>query len=246
MTEPLTRGTRVREVDLTGIPPGARARALALEAAELFRAGWTDAPGETRSSRVAAPNPQPRSTAAGPLTAPPREDRPPARVRVDGAAETRVYVRGGAAFFGGRLSLSFPLAPWLVGSVDAGAALGSAHDPLGDISMGLATAGARLLALGGGRSLALGVGPRLDVGAAWYSGNPASPLVSGASDAGPIAALGLDAVVYASMTPAWGLLLDAEGGMGIKSFGATADGRLVADAAGPFLTVRAGLAFFPF
>jgi hypothetical protein len=71
--------------------------------------------------------------------------------------------------------------PFLRVHLEAAALFGTTHDVLGDISLGTATGGVTIALGAFGEGFALEIGPRLEMGAAWGSGQPIDPATRSAS-----------------------------------------------------------------
>jgi hypothetical protein len=126
--------------------------------------------------------------------------------------------------------------------LDGGVLLGGAHDALGDVSLGQATAGGAIL-FTSPRSAPVSarLGPRLELGGAWAGGNPATSSTSSYAGAGFVSAASLLGAFQYRVAGVWRISLELEAGAMIVSLDARADQRRVAGLDGPFFGVTLGL-----
>ncbi len=231
-----------RTVPLDGVATDARARVLALAAAELLRAA--------RALRPSAPEPKaielrvhfdPPASAPPPPPPPP----PPARGFVLGAtAEARVAPLVGSGFFGARFAFAAPIGPVLAFTADAGFGVARAHDVLGDVTSFFAGGAVGLALAAGPPGFRLHVGPKLEVDALGARGTALAG-ATGASLVAPVV-LGLaSATLHARVTPALLALVGFDAGVTLLGYRVDADQRTVGGLDGPILGLRIGLGFGP-
>lgn len=244
-----------RHVALGDTAETARPRALALAVAELLRATWLEltlpeappptavhVPDEVRTAvmRRSAPTPSPPPPTGG---APERETSrrwPDVSVAVAG----RAFASTQTLMYGGNAALAVPvLTPSFSLRVDAAGLSGTAHDPLGDVTLGLASAGASLLFTSPREAaVAAAVGPRLELGVAWASGSPVQQGTTSHTGAGFVSTASLLGAFYFRLTERWKLAVELEGGATLASFEARADSRRVTSVDGAMFGVAIGLA----
>jgi len=220
------RGSRTRlerRVDLADTAFDARARTLAIAAAELYRAALAEAAARLTNAQA---KPQSLAPAPTPTPAPPPApvkastpwpaQAPPAPHAVDPSTDEkwtlelglvgRAYPSERSALVGGALGARVPVASWL--AVRGGAALsfGSATLPFDDanpitsnVALGMALGQVEVLAHSRG-PLLLELGPRVDVGYGWVERREGEPTYLIASS---IADLGLTAGVRGLLAPRW-------------------------------------------
>jgi hypothetical protein len=247
-----TRKQVERRVQLGDVAEPSRPRALALAVAETLRASWMelempDAPTptivvpaavrEAVVARVASVTGRDR----GVTSAPP--DRSARALDLSLAVAWREFPSAATSLFGGRAAVELPIVSSIAMlHVDAGVLLGGAHDTLGDVSLGQATAGAAIL-LTSPRSATVTaeLGPRLEAGAAWAGGNPATPATSSYAGAGFVSTASLLGAFRYRVSNAWRISLELETGAMIVPFDARADQRRIAGLDGPFFGVTVGL-----
>lgn len=251
-----TRGSdhKERHVDLTNVAPNAKARVLALAAAELLRTAL--APPLPAPAPAPAPEPVPPAPAAPivlhiTLDAPPAPRAPPpaagnvAAPFLSLVGEARTFPRGAAGLFGGRVALSIPLRPAVALTLDLGAAFGGAQDPLGDISSLLAGGSVGVALVAGPPGVRFLVGPRVDFDWAHFRGHAyASTTLESSADSAAAFAL-LSATTHVAVDGHLWATLGLDAGLSLYGYGARADGRHVVDVLGPTLGVRVGLAWGP-
>ncbi|MDH5673592.1 MAG: hypothetical protein OEZ06_15665 [Myxococcales bacterium] len=257
----LTHKRALRELDLTDVAVDSRERALAIAVVELLRASWAelllerDRPADYELSEALrqrlVERLRPKTDAVEP---PPTRDR---AVAFEAAAQarrqharshqlaavlnTRVFPSRGGALLGPALSLS----RWLFegARLDLGAELGvgSADDPLGEVSMGL-LAGRVGMSAAVGSSLQLRLGPQLIAGLGWGSGTPRDPTVAGQSQKALVAALCLRSELTVRLSPSLWLLTSLELGHTLLGLELQADGRRAAGLDAVMLGLQAGMA----
>jgi hypothetical protein len=229
---------------------------IALAVAELLRATWLeltlpDAP----PPQVAVPDALRRAVvrrALATLRPLPPGDRdatagppgPPSRSpAVSLAVASRLFPSTQTLMFGGNAAGAFPvLAPSFALRVDGRVLVGTARDPLGDVNLGMATAGAALL-LASPReaAVAAAVGPHLELGVAWATASPLDQSTTSHKGAGLVSTASLLGAFYVRVTPQWDLALELEGGATLASFEARADSRRVTSVDGAMFGVALGL-----
>ena len=244
-----------RRVTLADVDEAARPRVLALAVAELLRATWLeltlpDAPrpevpvpaavrGAMARQATAALGPGLGASYAGEAAA-----SPPSRTPVPSlAVASRVFPSTQTIMFGGDAAGTLPvLSSSLAARLDARVLVGTAHDPLGDVNLGLATAGAALM-LASPRNVPVwaAVGPHVELGVAWASGSPVDQSTQSHRGAGFVSTASLLGAFYVRITPQWDLALELEGGATLASFEARADTRRVTSVDGAMFGVALGL-----
>jgi hypothetical protein len=223
-------GTRLeRRVELSDIAFEARARALAIAAAELYRAALArSAARPTSPAPVAAsPTPRPSSTpvpaAPAALVVPAASRTPAASVPAAGPVHDaevspqpawtleasfvgRAYPSEGSALLGGDLAASVPLARWLALRGGAELGFGEATLPFDDanpitsnVALGMALGHLELLARSRG-PLFLELGPRVDLGYGWVERRLGEPAFRAAEW---MSDLGFEAGVRAPLARRW-------------------------------------------
>jgi hypothetical protein len=183
------RDVRERTVDLTDTEASSRTRVLALAVAELLR-GATSAPAAPRPHAEMPPPP----VVQRPV--PPRVARsiPLLRFRALASVEARAIPRFALFTFGGRAGLAItstrtPLrATFAVGTL-----YGTASSELGSIHTSMAFGSLGGAAVWTAPSCEFALGPRVEVGAAWASGEPIDASVHAATIIGPVVTLAVDA-----------------------------------------------------
>ena len=231
-----------RVVDLAQIDEVARARVLAIAAAELVRSDLLEpAPGgETKSSST------PRRQAAAPVTVrteKPRSSGPAARgVSLFASGEARLFVQDNATLFGGRGGALVPLTSWLSVEADAGALFGHARDPLGTVRSSLDSVGLGLLGVGGAGGASFGFGPRIEVGVASFDGQPYSAATRSGAITSPVVLFLLSVSACIPVVDRVSGFAVFDAGTSLYSFGARADNRLVSAVEGVTLSPRIGIA----
>jgi hypothetical protein len=258
-----------RRVELSDVAFDARARTLAIAAAELYRAALAErsAPPPSPAAQPASPEPPRTSTptpAAAPATpshpsqayGPPVPHEPEALAGGTWTLELgfvgRAYPSERSALVGGDLSARVPLARWL--GVRAGAALdfGASTLPFDDanpitsnVALGLALGHVELLARSRG-ALFLELGPRLDVGYGWVERRLGEPAFRAA---GAVTDLGLATALRAPLAPRWLGFVSlyvghALGGLALEAAGGT-PGATSAGFAGMLFEASIGVGFEP-
>ncbi len=206
--DPTTGKTLARRIDLSKAPVPGRARLLALATVELVSASWAELElGEGR--------------------------RPPPTLGIQASAQERAAARSSAerrdarspslrAALGPQLLVPLSAAPVLAGAVlrvgraPAGlvwsgtlmAARGEIDDPLGEVSLVTASAGAGLGWRANGGSWAASLGLEARFGGSWWSGAAKDPSqVSGHDFSAPFAAAGVGASVEYALSSRVSLLV---------------------------------------
>lgn len=262
-------GTRLeRRVELGDTAFDARARMLAIAAAELYRAVLAEAAARPAESRAKPQNVEP---APAPLAAPapngaasssPLPPHPPDAHDVNPSASEswtlelgfagRTYPSERSALIGGELGARVPLSAWVAVRGGAVLAFGSATLPFDDanpitsnVALGMAQGRLEVLARSRG-PLVLELGPRVDVGYGWVErrrGEPAYLVASSLAD------LGLVAAVRGPFAPRWAGFLSlyvghALGGLALEAAQGT-PGATSVGLAGMLLEATIGVGFEP-
>jgi hypothetical protein len=244
-----------RRVPLADVDDAARPRVLALAVAELLRATWLEltlreapppevpVPDTVRSAMV-----RQVAAALGPAlgAGTPREvvAEPPSKLPAPSlAVASRVFPSTQTVLFGGDAAGTMPvLAPGLAARLDGRVLVGTAHDPLGDVNLGLATVGgALMLASPREATVWAAVGPHVELGVAWASGSPLDQATESRRGAGFVSTASLLGAFYVRITRQWDLALELEGGATVASFEARADTRRVTSVDGAMFGVALGL-----
>ncbi|HJL20482.1 MAG TPA: hypothetical protein RMH99_32745 [Sandaracinaceae bacterium LLY-WYZ-13_1] len=233
-----------------------RLRVLALGLSELVRSRWRAlgtaepapppapaAPDEAalrpfveRAVRAALPEPAPVEP---PPAAPPAE--PPLGVVLFAALGASGHPAGAHGVGELRLGASIPLGgPFGLGLELAGGG-GAAHDPLGDVALGLAS-GALALRLGTGPApWRVEAGVRIDGGWTYAEGLAARPGIEGAGLHAAHVAVGLDARAHVRLASRLTLVVGIDLAYALVGIDARADERRVTAQAGPRLGLIIGL-----
>lgn len=246
--------TLERHVDLTDVAGNARARVLALAAAELLREAFASPPTSTPTPPPNAPvrsvelhvvlDPSPPSAIA-PSS---RPVSPPAAAHaftISLAGEARALPAGPAGLFGARAGIAAPLGRTFVLSVDAAFGRGASRDVLGEVSAFVAGGSVGVAVAAGPDALRIHAGPRLEV--AWAHVDAAAATLSTAafSADSALALLTLSATAHVLIGSGLHVLVGVDAGATLKGFEARADGRTVTGFVGPLLGVRIGFAWSP-
>jgi hypothetical protein len=236
----------VRAFPLAGTPPNARPRALALAVAEVLRASWIeiatpDAPRATSSRGDPDPDDIPRREVTVAL-GPPR--RPTLHASVAVAIALQTYPSLGSALLGPRADLAMPagMLPLLM-HLHGAVLFGRASDPLGDVDLRLATAGAALLIAGVTDTSLVALGPNIDVGWGTADGNPIDSTTQHATASAAIVVPALLGLGSLRIAPNFWATLTTELGMTLGGLEARADGRTVGGMSGPSFGVALGLTY---
>jgi hypothetical protein len=246
-----------RVVSLADVPGAARSRALAIAMAELLRASWAEltlqqVPSAVnralaeRLRRVVALH---AATIADGARA--NEAASPAQTAGPslGAVTTLAVVLDGRFFpdyasglVGPRAELSLPLASTLPLRlrVDAGAAFGSAHDPVGDIALVLVSGALGLAVSSEAGPVRAEIGPRIEAGWGNARGIAFDAGVQASSASRAIAVVSLAAQAYFRITNAWWGAAGVDAGATLAGLDARADGRRAAGLGGPMMGIRVG------
>ncbi|AKF05485.1 hypothetical protein [Sandaracinus amylolyticus] len=233
-----------QRIDVSGTAESARLRALALALAELLRSAPSAAPEPIEEApQDDAPIVQHAPIEPAPPVAPAEPETRAASTAVAAAFVVRAFPSGGIAPLGGRLSVDVAALAPLVVRIDAEVVAGVALDPLGEIDVGLATAGIALAWAGAlGRDVLLTLGGRVAAGVAWAEGRPYDPATPAGDGAGPVVALGgvceLDVRVVGPLSLRFGV----EVGAAVLGFEARVGAIPVAAVSGGSLAGWAGLA----
>jgi hypothetical protein len=248
--EDLVTAKRVsRRILLQDVPVQARPRTLALAVAELLRASWLEL---TLPSVPPAPVPPAvrdavlRHVAAAVTTTAGEiqpERSPEVALEASLGISWRAFFSGHASLYGGRAALAFPFySRSLRLRFDASWVYGSAQDVLGDVHLGLASAGAGLLyATPLARPVTFEIGPRIEAGVAWASATPSNQQTSSYAGVGYTGTLSVLGEVSLRLSPSWRLAVDCDAGGVFAPFAATSDGRQVTGVQGATVGLTVGL-----
>jgi hypothetical protein len=232
-----------RTVDLMPIEPVARARALAIAAAELVRSELPVA-GATEKSPT-----RPNASSTITLQVTTQYQRPSVpRATIGGVAligglETRIFAKGNAALFGGRAGALFELTHWLFLEADAGALFGGARDALGNVRSSLSSAGVGLLGAGQAGGASFEFGPKAEAGIASFSGRAYEPTTVAETVNSPLILFGMTAAAQVPIAGRLSGLAAFDIGTTLYSFEARADQRIAAAIEGPMFSARIGVAW---
>lgn len=177
------------QVSLADVAPSARARALALAAAELVRS-FGQGPVQPKPAPQVSAQPSPPVTPApAPMAS---------RISLHAEGQVRMLPTRNTTLWGGRLRLTVP---WrmLYAQVDLGGDTTSAKTDLGTVSLHSVSLGLGLGPRFAGRTLILDLGPRFELGRAWIRGETSASDVTAGRGGGTVATLGLRAALQ---TPA--------------------------------------------
>ncbi len=260
IVDAVTQKTVERRVSIGDVAFSARARVLALAAAELLRASFQEirmpwAPrgklpvppsvtlAATEWDRAAHPvEPRPAYAPREPPSSPDAVSEP--RVHVDAAAVGRFFPAYGTAVVGPSVAVSVGVSRSIPirARLDASALFGTSYDPLGSIAVALVGGGAALVAARRAGPLDVEVGPRLSVAWGEASGR-ASDTATTTAGSGSAAIVDLTAVValHVSLGGAYAASVTSEIGGVLKGLDAEADGRRSAGFGGPVAGVAIGL-----
>jgi hypothetical protein len=263
IVDELTLKTVERRLSVDDLARGARARVLALAAAELLRASWSelrlaDTPRGTLpvppsvhlavmaddAARVPTAPPTPAAPVPpSPSTTPDEASRAAPFVRADVALESRFFPAYGTALVGPGVAVSLGAAARVPLRLQLGARalFGTSYDPLGSVAVHLVTGGAAVVLAHQAGPVDVEVGPHLEVGWAQAAGSAAT--------AGTTTGSGSAAVVDASVMlalrvtlggPYWASIA-GDAGEVIRGLNAEASGRRAAGVGGPVAGVAIGL-----
>jgi len=126
---------------------------------------------------------------------------------------------------------------------DAGAAFGSAHDPLGSVQLTLVSGAAGLALLGRAGPLSVEIGPRLEAGPIEARGSPIAASAQGARLDGALVAASLFAGLGIAWSPRWLGVLAFDVGDALVGLEARSDNRPTAGTTGPMLGARVGFSY---
>jgi hypothetical protein len=238
-----TSKTLERRVSVADVPPSARARAVAIGAAELLRASWAElALAEHPAAAVPAQTDFLRRAVALHLTGPKAESMMQPDGLVTVVLDGRLFPNYSSGLVGPRAELSIRLTRALPLRVraDVGAAFGTAHDPIGDIDLVLVSGALGLAASSEVGPLRAEVGPRFEMGWAHARGVPFDTTVLGSSASGATIAGLLDAQMWFRVASRAWLSTGVAAGDTFLGLDARADGRRAAGIGGPTMGVRVG------
>ncbi len=202
--DPLTRKSLARAISLVSVAPSARARLLALAAAELVAASWIELesnPDPVLEPDMAAPPRGGRAAARAVIRDRIRASRPiaasspPPRWQIDALVDTRWFTVDPVALLGVGVRASFDPYRTVGVEVDVLVEHANSDQSLGAVSFDLASLGAALRLRKEMRPFLLHGGPGLRLGFARFAGSPYSTASAVGHDvdgfwAGPIAAVG--------------------------------------------------------
>jgi len=246
---------RSRAVTLSDVEPKARARVLAIAAADLVRTALTTTRADLRatpSTPASTPPPLHLDIDVRVHIEPPRlparrepESPPSPSFDLSLAAEARSFPQGHAGLFGARGGVR--LSPFRGSSltVDGGELVGQARDSLGEVDENLASLGVSLVALGGTAGTAFGVGPRIEGGIAWFRGHAFDPSTIASRVSAPVVFLAVTGFASFRIAGPWSGLIELDAGTSVAHYNARADDRDVASFAGALLSLRTGLLWTP-
>jgi len=263
---------RTGTVDLSDVDFASRARVAALAIAEAFVPGKAEAdavprltPGATASGEApedtgpsvtpsiernsTAPSALPSAPAAsatalpgfGPAPLAPTSNRSVLTATLD----ARVFTAYATGLLGPRadLAASSSATGRLRLHLDAGAAFGSAHDPLGSIELALLSGAASLTLLGHAGAISMEIGPRMKVGWIDARGSPISPGTRGGQLDGTFIAASLLAVLGIQWSARWEGIFSVDVGDAFAGLEVRSDSRPAAGTIGPMLAARIGFSY---
>lgn len=207
--------SEVRTLDTSGIEPRTRPRVIALAIAEMLRRTRIFVP---RPAVLPEPPPPP---------ALPSIARPPQNRLLALEGQVRIFGRDTTALAGTQLELSIPLLSHAELGIRAGVALGGQSDPLGSVTLGLASVrlAPRLVTHPHPR-LAFAAGPTFEIGAGWASGSSTSESVVASSGTASVVVIGLTGCLRAEVVSPFWLVSCMEGGgalAGLRTLASTRD-----------------------
>lgn len=241
-----------RHVDLADVPANAKARVLALAAADLLRAAFAApvAPAQPPPPMelhivVDAPPPAPPRTIVVPAPPPPPPPPPARAFTLALAGEARSFPSANTGLFGARATLAAPLGHYLVLGVDGDFGAGSARDALGDVSTLVVGGGVGVAFAAGPEALRFHLGPKLEVDWVRFSPNAAlATTVASVADS-VVALLALSATMHVLVAGGVHALIGIDAGAALRGFEARADAHTVTGIVGPVLGLRVGIAWSP-
>jgi hypothetical protein len=171
------------QVSLADVVPSARARALALAAAELVRSF-----GQSPAQPTPKPEPQVSSQPSPPVT--PVQAPMASRLSLHAEGQVRMLPTRNTTLWGGRMRLTVP---WrvLYAQVDLGGDTTSARTELGTVSLQSVSMGLGVGPRFATRALIFDLGPRFELGRAWIRGDASASNVRAGSGGATVATLGL-------------------------------------------------------
>ncbi len=248
-----------RAVNLAPIEVGARARWLALEAAELVRASWLElvlqrpdatdrltVAVRTRLARALPPRPwtPPSPSVPATVTSPPVEPSW-SDVSVWAGVSARSYSAWQGGLLGGALGVVLPWSPHWTWMLDARMLRGEAFDALGSVTMWQLSAGGSLLAGTAPAAIRLHVGPHVYLGAGQVAGHAEVDNVNVSTGTRLIGSMGALGMLTGTLSRSWGIWTSIEAGSTLLGVTARADGRKVGGLAGPYLEATVGVSLVP-
>jgi hypothetical protein len=267
IVDEVTSKTVKRRLTVDDLARGARPRVLALAAAELLRASWSelriaDAPKGAvpvpPSVRLASMDPQQTqqaheaSATAGTPSGPSPSAEPLARatpvesqpfLRADAQFAARFFPTYGSTLIGPSVAASLGATtrvPVRV-RVDAAALFGTSYDPLGSISVDLVAGGVSAVLARHAGPLDIEVGPRLELGWGYVAGSAANVTTKAASGSTIIVDASVLFALRISLGGAYSASLTGDVGGVLHSLDAAADGRRAAGFGGPVVGVAIGV-----
>jgi len=229
----------LRSIALRDIDPVARPRALAIAVAAVVRELLAMPPQPTPAKGVVDLHVTVANAPSAPPAAPPKAEP---SLHATFAAETRVF-GSGVGLYGGRLGVTYAARPWMMLAADAGGAGSVAHSSLGNVDVAMGSVGLGVSLAHQGDFGALRVGPRVEVGPAWFAGQPNSAAVRSASTVSPLVFLALSAEGTFRVLPWLEGLVGLDAGGTLRGMSPRVDQTYVADISGAYLSVRVGGAF---
>jgi hypothetical protein len=126
---------------------------------------------------------------------------------------------------------------------DAGAAFGSAHDPLGSVQLTLVSGSAGLALLGRAGALSVEIGPRIEGGWIRARGSPIGTSAGGGRLDSAFMAASLFGGLGIAWSPRWAGVLAIDVGGAFVGLEARSDNRPTAGTTGPMLGARVGFSY---
>jgi hypothetical protein len=127
--------------------------------------------------------------------------------------------------------------------MDAGAAFGSNHDPVGDVDLVLVSGAAALTLTGWAYGVLGEVGPSVELGWARAKGVPLAPLVQGSQVEAAVVVTSLRAAAGYVIAAHWRAVAGLEVGGTPAALDVRAEGRRVAGIGGAEMGARIGLGY---
>jgi hypothetical protein len=217
-----------RDVDLGDAPWGARARGLALAIGEMIRSERVHAPAPSKTSEGEAGS----QTAGAGSSSEATETAPGFLLLVGG----RAFPSMGAWLFDPRLGFSWGSRRVRL-RIDAGYVFGSTGTAVGNVAVGVPSAGLGLT-LAGGDAVGFDVGPRAEIGYATFTGSSNDPVVSATTTSGVVVNVSVVGAIRFALNGDWRLGIGAEAGWVLRGLEADANGTRVVGWGGPMAGVN--------